>query len=425
MSYPDVDIEAVAADLSAIAHYGPGFDDPATLARKLTVVLDLSCVVEAAGQNVGSRAARTLALRSVLRQVVAGLERDLTRLTAQILLFLLDDQDIADLQLSPDLVRGGLHNDRRPLISELVSLPMNRIRKTEEPRIHALVAGELLRYEDRTRRLPSTTSQTPGSDDARTTRQVIRHALSSVYPQGARLTQLGAVLVPDRPVFDNALVDLRLIDLADSTYLYDLTLSFDIIIEEYVIAIVNTPALVDQILLGGTAITDLYVCASPAARQAHAEQLVKSSDAVLVIDASERAPRRRAVRLEPVPADELPRYLGDLPLSLRDEVTLLRGDARPYASGDAQRMRLQTRQQLHLNKHDHFCFWFADRPTYVHTLRVDASHLTLAKDHTRRPITAQLFMMASDHRTAFDDSGCLTFSLESWVLPGQGIAVSW
>lgn len=419
------DVEAIERDLRALGEHRGGFDNPQPLADKLRCVLELRSVVEASGTTANSRVARVAALRSVLRGALRLINSESTRTVAGVLLFLLDDEELATLGVDPVVARGRLHTDRRPAIARLLRISVDALRKTEEPRVRALVAGELMRYELQTTDRVPPQAGTAGPP-AITAAKTIRLALRDVYPRGARLSQLGACLVPDRPVFQNALVEMRLADdpADNARYLYELRLTFEAVLDEYVVAIVNRPHVLDEVMSEAHGITDLYVCAGERARREHAQNLCQASDALLAVDDVGRAPRRRGIRLALVPEADYTRYTGDAEETVLAQLTLLRADLRSYRSPEGS-VRLQTKQRLILSKHEHFCFWLADRPTYVQRLRVDARELMLEQGDGARELSAQPFMLAGNVRAVFDRHQVMELQPDAWLLPGQGLAVSW
>jgi len=84
MAVRSLDVETIERDLAVLSHHKAGFERPEALVPRLETVLSLQAVDQVVGAMGDNRAARVIALRTVLRQCVDRIARESTRLMASI-----------------------------------------------------------------------------------------------------------------------------------------------------------------------------------------------------------------------------------------------------------------------------------------------------------------------------------------------------
>ncbi len=419
----DLNAEALEQELKHLAHQKEGFERPEAVAAKLNLLLSLDSVVAASGSSGDSRHGRVFGLRSVLEVVITRLPNSSTQAAARIYFFLDEGQEHEE-----DLRLVKLE-DRRSAIEDRLGFGHDTYRKGEEQRIRALVAGELLRHEEAARRDPSIggadtpqLAERPG--ETLPTAQALGSILAARYRPSQDVSQLTALVIPDRPVYYDTQIEIALIDAEDpGRYRYQLKLTFTASIREYVVGVVAEPALCDVLLSSSDGITDVYSCSSERDRDERAEVLTKSPDAVRVLFQDKGGQtRQRALRLAPVEGAETAAYLGDWGKPHADRVRLLRTEVPTRPDGLA---RLIVLQEFELSKEDHFCYWVADRPIYVRSMSVDLHQFQPLDAAKRGRITVHPFMMAGVADPVSAPASLYSLAVENWLVRGQGVTIVW
>jgi hypothetical protein len=425
-----LDVEALEGDLSVLAHQKSGFERPEALMDRLQVLLSLQAVKQVAGAMQDSRAARVAALRTVLRQSVGRIVSEATRRTAAIYFFLLTSKELEALGLSPTLTQAPL-GERRQAIANLLHSTPAAFRNGDEHRICALVAGELLCYETKVchmldePKLPELDgSESTTSITAQGATQAIRLAISQLYRNDTRLLPLASLLVPDRVIYYDAVVDLTLIDSeADpERYIYRLSLTFTAELSDYVVGYVCRSHLTDTLLVGTKRVTDVYSFSTDDARDECVKRLSGSLDVVTLVTARpDGRTAHKGLRMEVVPKDEYEVYLGDEYEKHGKDIKLLRAKL-PESQVP---VRLKVVQEFSLHKSDHFCYWVADRPIYLRQLRVDTRQFTPSGSSRDGRVTLQPFMMATNAEIALHIDRTMSEETDNWLIRGQGFTVVW
>lgn len=432
MVSPDLnlpDIEAIDADLSFLARRKAGFEQPEALMRGMQVLLSLDVVRRAAGKMEASQIARVAALRGVLRKVIDGCELDATRTAAGVLLFLLSPEELTEQGFDPELDQAPI-GQRREAIAAHLGKGVGAFRTADEPRLCALVAGALLRYETEVRLLAAHSIGMPveeagpsGEDlDSRATSASLLRVLSGLYGNHRRLRPLVSSVIPDRPIYFDSGLSLRLTDVDDLMYRYELTFTFTAELDEYVVGYVTRSPLTDALLAGPHRLTDVYSFSNIEARDVCCAEVTNDLNVVTrITELPDGRTKHQPLRLVEVEESDYTLYLqdlGDIDLSV---VTLLKADLPDSPSPH----RLRLTQAFTLNKSDHFCYWVADRPIYLRHLRLDTSSFTPPASERAGRITLQPFMMATNAELALDERGQIDIETENWLLRGQGFTVVW
>ena len=74
-----------------------------------------------------------------------------------------------------------------------------------------------------------------------------------------------------------------------------------------------------------------------------------------------------------------------------------------------------------MERRDHYCYWLANRPTFVKKIAVNWSALTLPED---QKIRLRSTIRATAYEPHYDESGC-EFRVDGWLVAGQGVLVTW
>jgi len=420
----DLNAEALERELDLLAHQRGGFDRPEAIAAKVDLLLRLESVVATSGSGADSRTGRVFGLRAVLATAIQRLPREATRTSARIYFFLDEGGEHEE-----DL-RVAKLEDRRLAIESRLGIAPDTYRKGEEQRVRALVAGELLRHEESARREPIAFEQVRAGQLAEPagevlpTAQAMASILSARYRPDQEVSLLTSLLLPDRPIYYETLIEIALIDAEDpNRYYYQLKLTYSADVHEYVVGIVGEPALSEVVLSSCGTVTDVYSCSSDDDRDALAEKLAGSLDAVRLVDrGSGGQTRHRPLRLSPTTPAETSDYLGDWAGAYSERIKLLRTDVPPRPDGLA---RLVISQEFELSKQDHFCYWVADRPTFVRNLSVDLNRFRPLEPAKEERITVYPFMMAGAAESVSRPASLYSLAVENWLVRGQGIAVVW
>jgi hypothetical protein len=424
-----IDVEELEGDLLTLARHKGGFERPEGLARDLRTVLTLDCVAQITDGKSGG-VAGVAALRTVLRLCADKIVNEQTRLIVGIYFFLLTKEELDRSFLSPTLITDVL-GKRREAIADLLETTPSGFRGSDERRLPALLAGELMRHEIEVMKTDpvdllaiddGADDGSPAALDARGSTQAIQQALKHVYSDSAQLLPLASLVVADRPPYYDASVSLSMSDNDDvEKYTYNLTLAFTAELTEYVVGYVSQSYLTDSFLVAARRLTDVYSFSTDAGRDACHARLKDTADTVTVIrKRADGRTTRSGVRLEDVPFDEYANYLPDYD-NPQDAVRLLRAQLQT----DPLPIRLKVVQESAQNKSDHFCYWVADRPIFVRHLRLDLRAFTPEPSPRDGRLTVQPFMMATSAALALDRSGVLDEETDNWLVRGQGFTVIW
>jgi hypothetical protein len=257
----------------------------------------------------------------------------------------------------------------------------------------------------------------PKADDVA---ECIVRDLASLYePDG--LGRLAWMIVSDAPVYD-ASVTLKLRDNADDAASYLLTLSTTGACRRsaYYLAVTARATLTDLIKSTCDQVAGDFTCSHQSHVMERAEAWTNDESVLTLLssDADELA------KEDPLPlrlADEAEReeVLATIPPDLRRDVALLRADI-PRAGTDPP-SRVELRLTSLMARSDHYCFWVADRPTFLTTMTFDASGMTLGKGErfTLQPCFRGPAYEPRPHDNVYE------IHVDGWIVRGQGAVLVW
>jgi hypothetical protein len=240
--------------------------------------------------------------------------------------------------------------------------------------------------------------------------------------QGDDVKDLALMVLSDEPPIYDASVELRLRDEQGDPDAYHLTISTEKSCTHGVHFMALSPraTLADLIFSTCPRVGDVFTCS-------HRDHLEELADAwthdlntltVLGSDASGRSTKHQ-VPLQLVEPDERETVLRDLPQEFHDDVVLLKADL-PRSPSDPP-----TRLALHLSsamsRGDGYCFWLADRPTFLNNIVFDVSAFNLREGEA---FTLQPCLRATGYEPE-PAEGIFTIRIERWVVRGQGALLLW
>lgn len=310
---------------------------------------------------------------------------------------------------------AGNEETRQRVAAKEARLSFNTPRN-DRPKALALLAAELRK----------TAADTTGEGGHLAVHQAdlveeVADVLERTY-QGDHVKDLALMVLSDEPPIYNASVTLRLRDDDSEPDAYHLTISTEKSCTHGVHFMALSPraTLADLIFSTCPRVGDVFTCS-------HRDHLEEQADAwrndlntltVLGSDASGRSTRQQ-VPLQAVEPDEREAVLHDLPQEFHDDVVLLKADL-PRSPSDPP-----TRLALHLSsvmsRSDGYCFWLADRPTFLNTIVFDVSAFSLREGET---FTLQPCLRATGYEP-LPAEGVFTIRVEKWVVRGQGALLLW
>lgn len=247
--------------------------------------------------------------------------------------------------------------------------------------------------------------------------------LEIAYPQGSQLEQLAEMVAPIRPVIGKTDVALILSDCPDSSDLYHLrvTTSCSTRPGSYFIALTPRASLSDLLVTTCPGISEVFSCSSGSHVTQTAERWSASDEVVLT--AIQRDPQGRALR-EALPLvlasdSEKAAVLNSLPAPVAEEVALLRADVPAGSGGDLPRLEL--RQEAVMERRDHYCYWLADRPTFVRQLQADWTGLSLGEG---QEIRLRPTVRGTAYEARQENKRCV-LDINGWLVAGQGMVIIW
>lgn len=309
--------------------------------------------------------------------------------------------------------KGSAADRQRAAVDALgQGTPEARARNRQRKALEQL-AGYLMTQEDDGPRQPNTDQLVSN----------LMRELTSAYPKGSRLEQLAEMVAPIRPIIGKTDVSLVLSDCPDNAELYHLrvTTSCSTPPGPYFIALTPRASLSDLLVTTCPQISEVFSCSSGRHVVQTAERWSTNDEVVLT--AIQRDGQGRVLR-EPLSLalasdSEKTLALDGLPPSIVAEVALLRAEV-PDGSAD-ELPRLELRQETVMERRDHYCYWLADRPTFVRQLQADWTSLTLKDGHEIR-------LRPTVRGTAYEareENRCCVLDINGWLVAGQGLVLIW
>jgi hypothetical protein len=102
-----------------------------------------------------------------------------------------------------------------------------------------------------------------------------------------------------------------------------------------------------------------------------------------------------------------------------EEVALLRAEV-PAGSG-SELPRLELRQEAVMERRDHYCYWLADRPTFVRQLQADWTGLSLSEG---QEIRLRPTVRGTAYEARQENKRCV-LDINGWLVAGQGMVLIW
>ncbi len=245
--------------------------------------------------------------------------------------------------------------------------------------------------------------------------------LSRAYG-GTHLIDLAGMVLAEAPPIYDASVTLKLRNDRNDPDSYHLTLSTVKACTHQVHFMALSPraTLSDLIFSTCPQVAEVFTCSRRDQLEELAETWAADRNTVTVLGTDVRGrATRRAARLKKVERGEHAAVLGELPEELHDDVVLLKADL-PRSPADPP-----TYLELHLpasmSRDDGYCYWLADRPTFLKSIIFDASAMTLRDGEH---FTLQPCLRATAHEPPEQDN-VFTLRIDSWVVRGQGALLIW
>jgi hypothetical protein len=239
--------------------------------------------------------------------------------------------------------------------------------------------------------------------------------LQALYPNGAKIDTLRDLILPQRPVYRDMTVRFHLWD-GDAPEVYTLKYQIEYFAatDEFVVALTTRATLGDLLIAECPRISDAFAFSDDAAREAFAGSGIQLVHYDLLAD-GRTARGKCEFRL--VPARQRKRYLGDITPELVSDVVLYAAQV-PGTPNQERHLELTITSER-MSRSEHYCFWIADRPSYVRRITIDFSRLSLA-DHPR----LHPFLGAVSHEITASD-GAYDIMLENWLVKDQGVMLIW
>jgi hypothetical protein len=248
-------------------------------------------------------------------------------------------------------------------------------------------------------------------------------AISSLYPAGSDLRQLAAMIVPSRPPVEDAEISLTLEDAEDAS-LYSLLLTNTTLTRSgpFYLAITSRATLSDLIVTMCPKVGEVFACSSAAdVEQRATEWSERGRSLFTAIGKDDRGlTTRSALSLERLSDEDKASVLTGLSDEDIDATAVLAAEI-PDRIAAKGLVSIEVRLYSQMERRDHYCYWLANRPTFVKKIAVNWSALTLPED---QKIRLRSTIRATAYEPHYDDSGC-EFRVDGWLVAGQGVLVTW
>lgn len=311
---------------------------------------------------------------------------------------------------------AGNENARQGAAAREASLSSNTPRN-DRPKALARLAAELRNSATRTDEEEAQVT-VPPADLVESVVDVLAHS----YQQGPDIGDLARMIISDEPPIYEASVTLKLRDDHDDPDSYHLTISTEksCTHEVHFMALSPRATLADLIFSTSPRVGEVFTCShrDDLERLANAWTQEPSTLTVLESDSTGRATDQQ-VALQVVEPDEHGEVLSDLPGQFHEDVVLLKADLPRSASDPPTRLALQMSSSM--SRNDGYCYWLADRPTFLNNIVFDASSFSLRDGET---FTLQPCLRATGYEPK-PTGDVFTIRVERWVVRGQGALLLW
>jgi hypothetical protein len=247
--------------------------------------------------------------------------------------------------------------------------------------------------------------------------------ISPSYPSGLDLDQLASMILPSRPAIEDAEITLTLRD-SNEPDLYQLLLTSTTSTRSGRLYLVMTSraTLSDLVVTMCPQVTEVFTFSNRLDVQQRAKEWAENN--LELFTAVGRDARglttRTPLSLELLSDRDKALVLGDLPASEIGAMAVLAADV-PDSSGTNDLVSIEIKLSSEMERRDHYCYWLADRPTFVRRIGVDWSGLTLPGDQEVRLRTT---IRTTAYEPDFDEDGCV-IHVDGWLVAGQGVLVTW
>jgi hypothetical protein len=377
---------------------------------RLPVLLGLRAIDESSG---GARdpAFRVAALREVLREAIARLERDAVLIEGR------PERPAAlaaswlfGLAPGAEELRIGA---RRQRAAAEWGVPVESFRRHMQTAVYVALAAEL-------RRLSGDEHSAFGPVSP--AGQAVLEALESYYGVLPKLGTLATTVVSPKPHYDDVTVELILTDDADddTQYTLEYRVGFQADISEYVVAFITRASLGDAIMVKCPRVNDRWAFSDKGTLTEYLRRLEGAESPVRVFGKLESGLSQvAALQLRMLQEDEAAPYIRGLDPHERSEVTLLRAEVPSWPLGP---FRFVTRFVFPMKKSDRYCYWAAERPTYLRRLTFDANNFD---PQTGAGFRATPFLGVAVTEMERESPRVIRLEIQNWLVSGQGAVFSW
>ncbi|MCX2951009.1 hypothetical protein [Lentzea sp. NEAU-D7] len=282
--------------------------------------------------------------------------------------------------------------------------------------------GELLRSVDlkideirddaRSATAPSTRKLVLDSTGAE---ELVTLALDRHAPNTGDKTSFIAMVLSQRPVYDNVSVALR-VDGVDGETVH-VSNRFEATMRRGPILIAATRSPPQSAALSAACPELFEVTALP--RSTPFDEAVEAFGRQLECYVTPPGGGARRVGFRKVPTDELHRHLSPPVGIAASDIALFAADLSQEKT-DLVRVRHHFRWTQKLD--EHFIYWYADRPMFISSLTVDVRE-TMRKQY--REVWVQAHLGGVDSLMLDADEGYLSLRLNRWVVQGHGVTAIW
>jgi hypothetical protein len=243
------------------------------------------------------------------------------------------------------------------------------------------------------------------------------------YPPGLGLEQLAHLILPSRPVIDAAEVTIELTD-ADDPHLYNLQLTSTISARPGRLYMALTPraTLSDLVVTMCPQVAEVFTCSSREDVQERAAEWAEADRRLLtaVGKNAKGLTIREPLSLVGASKQEKKAIFKGLPASDIETMALLSADV-PNISPNHELIPVEVELPSLMRRGDQYCYWFADRPTFVRRIVIEWSDFTLPEEKAVRLLST---IRTTAYEPSYSKKRCV-YNIDGWLVAGQGVVVTW